>query len=116
MTAGGEFSLKASAREVGAHQRRRVIEQHDEGAFGGHTVVRGEIGVKIGTSQCGGCLASLGSRRRAHPLQELTNDHDPTDAAMAAFPRSAPTNFPAPILKPKPPRFKKAFTINLWEY
>ena len=86
MTAGGEFSLKASAREVGAHQRRRVIEQHDEGAFGGCAVVGREIRVEIGARQRGCSLGSLSRGRGADPLQELTNDHDPTDAAMAAFP------------------------------
>jgi hypothetical protein len=87
MTAGGEFWLKACARELRTHQRRGIVEQHDGRAFGGGAIIRREMGIKIGARQRAGGLA-LHRGRRAHPLQELTNDHDPTDATMAAFPWS----------------------------
>jgi hypothetical protein len=75
MTAGGACSLNESARELGAHQRRRIVEQHDERALGGGTVVGAEVGIKIGAGQGGGSVAALRCGSSARPLQELTNDH-----------------------------------------
>jgi len=84
MTAGGALAESERPRELGAHQRRGVVEQHDERALGGRAVVRPEPGIKIGAGQSGGGIASLRSGSRARPLQELTNDHAPTDGAMSA--------------------------------
>ena len=67
-------------RQRFAHQRRRIVEQHDQRAFGGGAVIGGEIGIEIGARQCGGGLGTLGGTRRTHPLEKLTNDHASTDA------------------------------------
>src|SRR5262249_43415236 len=71
----GTLAERKRARELGTHQRRRIVEQHDERALGGGTVVRAEVGIKIGASQGGGSVASLRCGSSARPLQELTNDH-----------------------------------------
>ena len=45
ITAGGAFWLDAStSRERRAHQRRRIVEQHDHRAFGGGAIVGAKIG------------------------------------------------------------------------
>ena len=60
MTAGGAYSLKASARASSARTMRRgIVEQHDERALGGRAIVRAELGIKIGAGQSGGGIASL---------------------------------------------------------
>ena len=35
-------------RQLRAHQRRGVVKQHDERALGSGTIIRPEIGIKIG--------------------------------------------------------------------
>ena len=69
-------------RERGAHQRRRIVEQHDQRAFGGGAIVGREIGIEIGARQCAGRIGALGGGRGTQPLQELTNNHVSTDATM----------------------------------
>ena len=81
MTGGGAFALNASASaSARAHQRRRIVEQHDHRALGGGAIVGRQIGIEIGARQRAGRFGALAGRRGAHPLQELTNDHDATDA------------------------------------
>ena len=63
-----------------AHQRRRIVEQHDQRAFGGGAIVGRQIGIEIGARQRGGCLGPLGGARGTQPLQKLTNDHVSTGA------------------------------------
>ena len=62
-----------------AHQRRRIVEQHDHRAFGGDAIIRRQLGVEIGPRQRAGGLGALRGFRRAHPLQEMANDHDATE-------------------------------------
>ena len=70
-------------RERDAHQRRRIVEQHQQGAFGGGAVVGRKIGVEIGPRQRAGRIGALGRGGGTLPLQELTNDHVSTDATIA---------------------------------
>ena len=63
-----------------AHQRRRIVEQHDQRAFGGGAIIGRQIGIEIGARQRAGCFGALGGARRTEPLQELTNDHVSTGA------------------------------------
>ncbi len=58
------------------HQRRRIVEQHDHGAFGGAAIVRAEIGKQIGARQRAGRFGPLAGRRGADPVEKLTNNHD----------------------------------------
>jgi hypothetical protein len=71
--------------ELRANKRRRIVELHDECAFGGGAVVRREIGIEIGAGECGGGIAPLGGGCVAHPIEELTNDHDATDTTTGCF-------------------------------
>ena len=46
--------IDAAAKRLGeraAHQRRRVVEQHDHRAFGDGAIVVGQIGIEIGAGQ-----------------------------------------------------------------
>ena len=58
------------------HQRRRIVEQHDHGALGGGPIFLGEVGVEIGPCESPGRLGALTGRSGAHPVEELTDDHD----------------------------------------
>ena len=62
-------------RERDAHQRRRIVEQHDHRAFGGGAIVRRQIGIEIGARERAGGLGALAGRRGSHPLEEVPNDH-----------------------------------------
>jgi len=66
-----------------AHQRRRIVEQHDHRAFGGGEIVGGQIGMEIGARQRGGGFGPFTGRSMTDPLQKLTNNHDRTDATNA---------------------------------
>jgi hypothetical protein len=70
-------------RQLGAHQRRGIVEQHDERALGGRPIIRAKLGIKKGAGQRAGRITSLRGGRRAHPLQELTNDHGATGATTS---------------------------------
>jgi hypothetical protein len=72
--------------ELGAHDRRRIVEQHDEGALGGGPIIGAEVAVKIRARQSGRGVAALGRRSRFHPLQEFTNDHAATEAFCSRCP------------------------------
>ena len=61
--------------QLGAHHRRGIVEEHDQRAFRCRAIIRTELGIKIGARQCGGRIRSLSRAGRAHPLQELANDH-----------------------------------------
>jgi hypothetical protein len=58
-----------------AHQRRRVVEQHDHRALGGGAIVIRQVGVKIGPRQGTDRFGTLTGRGGARPMQELTDDH-----------------------------------------
>jgi hypothetical protein len=70
------------AGELGAHQRRRIVELHDERTFGGGAVIRREIGIEVGAGERGGGISPIRSGCIAHPMEELTYDHDATDTTM----------------------------------
>jgi hypothetical protein len=75
--------LRAGTEHLGhglAHQGRRIVEQHDERAFGGDAVVGRKIGNQEGTRQRPGRIGALARRGGAHPLEEMPNDHAATDA------------------------------------
>ena len=91
-----------------AHQRRRIVEQHDERAFGRGAIIGRQIGIEIGARHGAGCLGTLGGTRGTEPLQELTNDHVSTGATRSAA-RTARDG-----CHRKGAMFNKAFTINLW--
>ena len=63
------------AGKLSAHQRGRIIEQHNERPLGRSAVVGGEIGIEEGARQLAGRIGALTGRRVPYPLQELTNDH-----------------------------------------
>ena len=70
--------IAARAERVGervAHQRRRIVEQHDHRAFGGDAVIMREIGIEIGAGERAGCFRTLGGLGRPYPLEKMTNDH-----------------------------------------
>ena len=76
ITAGGASALGAERLGHGAaHQRRGIVEQHDERAFGGEAVVAVEIGDEVGPREGAGGIGALTGRSRAHPVQVLTCDH-----------------------------------------
>jgi hypothetical protein len=79
---GRELAERERLGQRGAHQRRRIVELHDERALGSGAVVRREIGIEVSARQGGGGVAPLGGWCGAHPVQELTNDHVATDAMM----------------------------------
>jgi hypothetical protein len=66
--------------ERSAHQRRGIVEQHDHRAFGGGAIVGRQIGMEISPRQRGRGLGAFAGRRITDPLQELTDNHDSTDA------------------------------------
>ena len=74
---GGRRVLASGERlgEGHAHQRRGIIQRHDQRGLGGGAVVRGQIGVQIGARESGNCVRALASRCAPHPLQKLPNDH-----------------------------------------
>ena len=111
MTGGGAIRCDASAsRQRVAHQRRRIVEQHDHRAFGGGAIVGGQIGVEIGARQRAGGLGTLAGGRGTDPLQELTNDHGSTDAT-----RTRTSNCGAlRTISLARAALNKGFTINLW--
>ena len=47
------------AGQFGAHQRGRVVQQHDERPFGRGTIIRGEIGIEEGARQVAGRISAL---------------------------------------------------------
>ena len=78
----GEYDGRRRARtrrqrvgERPAHQRRRIVEQHQHRAFGGGEIVGGEIGIKVGARQRAGRFGPLAGRRGAHPLKKMADDH-----------------------------------------
>jgi hypothetical protein len=89
-----EFAEGERLRQRDPHQRRRIVEQHDQRALGGGAVIRREIGVEIGAGQGGSGIATLRGRSGAYPLEKMTNDHVATDATSARF-ATTPGN-PAP--------------------
>ena len=73
-------------RKRAAHQRRKIIEQHDHGAFGGGAIVWAEIGVEIGACQCAGRCGTLAGGSGTDPVQKLTNNHALTPTRQEAIP------------------------------
>jgi hypothetical protein len=59
-----------------ADQRRRIVEQHDHGAFGGGPIVVREVRIKVSASQCTGGFGALAGRSGTQPVKKLTDDHD----------------------------------------
>ena len=60
-----------------AHQRRRIVEQHQQRAFGGGAIVLGQIGNQPGPRQGSRRLCPLACRSGPYPTDELPNDHGP---------------------------------------
>ena len=76
----GRGRFRAAGEHFGhglAHQRRRVVELHQERALGGGTVLFGEIGNQPGPRQRPRCLCPLACRSGPYPTYELPNDHGP---------------------------------------
>ena len=76
--AGGRFG--AAREHFGhrlAHQRRGIVEQHQQRAFGGGAIVIGEIGNQPGPRQRPRRLCPLACRSGPDPTDELPNDHGP---------------------------------------
>ena len=74
----GRRRVIAAGKHLGeraAHQRRRIVEQHDHGAFGGGAIVVAQIGIEKGAGQRAGGFGALAGGSGAQPVQELTNDH-----------------------------------------
>ena len=74
----GRRRARACRKRVGeraAHQRRRIVEQHQHRAFGGGEIVGREIGIEIGARQRAGRFGPLAGRRGAHPLEKMADDH-----------------------------------------
>ena len=69
-----------------AHQRRRVVEQHDHRAFGGGAVIGRKVGVEIGARQGGRGIGPVTGLSGTDPLQKLTDNHrtPPQDANATA--------------------------------
>ena len=61
--------------ERAAHQRRRIVEQHDHGAFGGGAIVVAQIGIQKCAGQRAGGFGAITGGSGAQPVQELTDDH-----------------------------------------
>ena len=61
--------------ERAAHQRRRIVEQHQHGALGGTEIVGRQIGIEEGARQCAGRFGPLASRSGAYPLEKMADDH-----------------------------------------
>ncbi len=80
------FAESERTREPHSHQWGWVIEEHDERALGSGPIIPAQFGIKISARQSRGCIGSLGCRRHAHPLEELTNDHDTTRVTRINFP------------------------------
>ena len=76
---GRRFGLDAErVGERVAHQRRRIVEQHDHRAFGGDAVVFDQVGVQIGAGERRGGFRAFRGFRGTHPLQKMPYDHDAT--------------------------------------
>jgi hypothetical protein len=73
------------ACELGPHQRRGIIEQHDQCTLCRCAVIGAQVGIEVSSRQGGGCVAALSGCSRAHPLQELTSDHAASKATMNLF-------------------------------
>ena len=58
-----------------AHQRRRVVEQYQHGAFGRCGVVRRKIRIKIRAGERSGRLGPFAGGRSADPIEEMADDH-----------------------------------------
>ena len=71
--------------ERAANQRRRIVEQHDHGAFGGGPIVLGEIRIEEGAGQRAGGFGAIAGGGGAQPVQELTYDHDKPAEPSAAL-------------------------------
>ena len=72
-------SIRAAGENLGqrtANQRRRIVEQHDHGAFGGGPIVLGEIRIEESAGQCAGGFGTVAGGRGAQPVQKLTYDHE----------------------------------------
>ncbi len=76
----GGGRLGAARKHFGhglANQRRGIVEQHQERAFGGGAVVFAEIGNQPGPRQRPRRLGPLACRSGPDPTDELPNDHGP---------------------------------------
>ena len=51
-----------------AHQRRGIVQQHDQRAFGGGAVIGREIGIEISACQRGGGFGPFGGAGATQPL------------------------------------------------
>jgi hypothetical protein len=74
----GGRCIGAAAKHFGhclAHQRRRIIEQHQQRAFGGGAVVVGEIRNQPGPRQSSRGLRPLTGGCVPDPTDKLPNDH-----------------------------------------
>ena len=60
-----------------AHQRRGIVEQHQQRAFGGGAVVEAEIGEKPGARQRPRGFRAFAGGSGPDPTDELPNDHCP---------------------------------------
>ena len=61
--------------ERAAHQRRRIVEQHQHGALGGAEVVGRQIGIEEGARQRAGRFGPPAGRSGAYPLKKMADDH-----------------------------------------
>src|SRR5262249_4471061 len=78
----GRRRIRARSERLGhgaAHQGRWIVEQHDERAFSGDTVVNGKIGMEEGAGERAGRIGTLARGGSAHPLEEMSNDHAVAD-------------------------------------
>ena len=58
-----------------AHQRARIVEQHQHRAFRCGGIVGRKLGVKVGAGERAGRFRPLTGGSVAYPLQELANNH-----------------------------------------
>jgi hypothetical protein len=76
----GKFAERQRLRQRLAHQRRRIVQQHDQRAFGGGAVVGRQFGIEVGARHRSSCVGALRGACRSHPLQELADDHVSAEA------------------------------------
>jgi hypothetical protein len=89
-------------RERAAHQRRRIVEQHEHRAFGGGAVVGCEVGIEIGARERARRFGPLAGGRRPDPVEELTNDHRHPRNALYPCAPAARGHDAATVLKATP--------------